>query len=60
MFSSKLRDIANEVFQLGEIYSKEKSVRKTLRSLLTRFGTNVDAIEEAKDIATMILDDLMH
>lgn len=36
IFSSKLRDIANKTFQLGEQYPTEKLVRKTLRSLPMR------------------------
>ena len=58
-FNSKLCDIANEAFTLGEKYSKTKLVRKTLRSLLKIFPYKVAAIEEAKDVSTMKLDELM-
>ena len=58
-FNSKLCDIANEAFTLGEKYSETKLVRKTLRSLPERFAYKVAAIEEAKDISTMKLDELM-
>lgn len=34
VFSRKMRDIANEAFQLGETFSEKKLVRKTLRFLL--------------------------
>ena len=39
--------------------SKEKLVRKTLRSLLKRFAYKVMAIEEAKDVMFMKLEALM-
>ncbi|XP_024028691.1 uncharacterized protein LOC112093781 [Morus notabilis] len=58
-FNSKLCDIANEAFALGEKISEEKLVRKVLRSLPRRFAYKVTAIEEAKDIQTMKLDELM-
>lgn len=58
MFSRKLRDIANKAFQLGETYSKEKPVRKTLRSLPMSFGAKAAVVVEAKDIAKMTFDDL--
>ena len=58
-FNSKLCDIANEAFTLGEKYNEEKLVRKTLRSLLKRFAYNVTAIEESKDIQNMKLEELM-
>ena len=58
-FNSKLCDITNEAFILGEKYSETKLVRKTLRSLPERFAYKVAAIEEAKDVSTMKLDELM-
>ena len=58
-FNSKICDIANEAFALGEKYSEEKLVRKTLRSLPKRFAYKVTAIEEAKDVQNMKLDELM-
>ena len=57
--NSKICDIANEAFALGEKYSEEKLVRKTLRSLPKRFAYKVTAIEETKDIQNMKLDELM-
>ncbi|XP_024026995.1 uncharacterized protein LOC112093201 [Morus notabilis] len=56
-FNSKLCDIANESFALGEKYSDTKLVRKTLRSLPEKFAYKVAAIEEAVD--SMKLDELM-
>jgi hypothetical protein len=58
-FGSKLRDIANKVFQLRERYFKEKLVHKTLSSLPPQFHTKVAAIEECRDVLTIRLDDLM-
>lgn len=44
---------------MGETYSKEKLMRKTLRSLPMRFGAKVPATEEAKNVAKMTLDNLL-
>ena len=40
-------------------YSNTKLVRKTLRSLPERFAYKVTAIEEARDVSTMKLDELI-
>jgi len=58
-FNSKLCDIANEAFALGERYSDAKLVKKTLRSLPARFAYKVTAIEEAKNVEKMRLDELI-
>ena len=58
-FNARLCDIANEAFALGERFSEEKLVRKTLRSLPKRFAYKVTAIEEAKDIQKMKLGELI-
>ncbi|KAI3457270.1 hypothetical protein Pfo_013933 [Paulownia fortunei] len=58
-FNAKLCDIANEAQALGEKYSDCKLVRKALRSLPERFAYKVTAIEEARDIEKMKLDELM-
>ena len=58
-FNGRLCDIANEAFALGEKFSEEKLVRKTLRSLPKRFAYKVTAIEEAKDVRRMKLEELM-
>jgi hypothetical protein len=47
-FSSKLKDTANQVFQLGKRYSKEMLVCKTLCLLLSRFEAKIVAIAECK------------
>ena len=58
-FNSKLCDITNEAFAPGEKYLDIKLVRKTLRSLPERFAYKVTAIEEAQDVSTMKLDELI-
>ncbi|MDD0213341.1 hypothetical protein PSY81_23325, partial [Shigella flexneri] len=58
-FNARLCDIANEAFALGEKFSDEKLVRKTLRSLPKRFAYKVTAIEEAKDVRKMKLEELI-
>ena len=58
-FNSRLCDIANEAFTLGEKFLEEKLVRKTLRFLPKRFAYKVTEIEEVKDIRNMKLEELM-
>ncbi|MCI34724.1 gag-pol polyprotein [Trifolium medium] len=58
-FNTRLRDIANSPFALGEKMSEEKLVRKTLRSLPKRFNMKVTAIEEAQDLSTIKVDELI-
>jgi len=52
-------DIANLFDSLGEKFSDEKLVRKILRSLPKRFDMKVTTIEEAQDISSMKLDELI-
>jgi hypothetical protein len=52
-------DIANSFDVLGEKMSDAKLVRKILRSLPKRFDMKVTAIEEAHDINTMKVDELI-
>ena len=49
-FYSKLKDIVNSTFNLGETIPEPKIVRKVLRSLPERFHVKIIAIEESKDI----------
>ena len=58
-FNAKLCDIANECHAVGEKYDGTKLERKTLRSLPDRFAHKATAIEEAKDVTIMHLDELM-
>ena len=52
-------DIANSFESLGEKISYEKLVRKILRSLPKRFDMKVTAIEEAQDISSLKVDELI-
>ena len=58
-FYAKLKDIVNSAFNLGETILKPKIVRKVLRSLPERFHAKITAIEESKDIDTMLLMELI-
>jgi len=52
-------DIANSFDSLREKMSDEKHVRKILRSLSERFDMKVTAIEEAQDISSLKVDELI-
>ena len=52
-------EIANSSSALGEKMSEEKMVRKILRSLPKKFDIKVTTIEEAQDISTMRVDELI-
>ena len=58
-FNGRQCNIDNEAFALGEKFSEEKLVRKTLRYLPKRFTYKVTAIEEAKDVRRMKSKELM-
>jgi len=52
-------NIANSFDSVGEKLSDEKLVRKILRSLHKRFDMKVKTIEEAQDISSMQVDELI-
>ena len=52
-------DIANSFESLGGKISDEKLVRNILRSLPNRFDMKVTAIEEAQDISSLKVDELI-
>ena len=58
-FYTKLKDIVNSAFNLGECIAESKFVRKILRFLPERFHANVIAIEEVKDIDQIPLIELV-
>jgi hypothetical protein len=58
-FHINILDIANAFDSLGEKMSEEKLIRKILRSLPKRFDMKVTAIEEAQDISSMKLEELI-
>ena len=58
-FYAKLSDIVNSYFTLGEKIPEAKVVGKILRSLPERFQSKVTAIEEAQNVDTLKLDQLV-
>ena len=58
-FHMNILEIANACTTLGERMTDEKLVRKILRSLPKRFDMKVTAIEEAQDICSMRVDELI-
>ena len=58
-FNGKLCDLANELFSRGEKISKEKLVKKALRSLPRRFAYMEITIREVKYLKKMRLEELM-
>ena len=54
-FYSKLKDIVNSTFNLGETIPKPKIIRKVLKSLPERFHAKITAIEESKNINQILL-----
>ena len=58
-FHTKLMDIVNFSFILGEPIPNSKVVTKILRSLLKRFRTKITTIEEFKDVDSLKIDELV-
>ncbi|GAU10419.1 hypothetical protein TSUD_419150, partial [Trifolium subterraneum] len=58
-FYMNVMDFANSFDDLGEKLSDEKIVRKILRALTKKFDMKVIAMEEAQDISTMKVDELI-
>jgi hypothetical protein len=58
-FHMNVIDFANSFDSLGEKIPEEKLVRKILRSLPRKFNMKVTAIEEAQDISSMKVDELI-
>ncbi|PNX74790.1 gag-protease polyprotein [Trifolium pratense] len=58
-FHMTILDFDNQFDALGEKIPEEKLVRKMLRSLPKKFDMKVTAIEEAKDISEIKLDELV-
>ena len=57
-FYTKLKDIVNSAFNLGEQILEPKIMRKVLRSLPERFLAKITAIEESKDIDQIRLTEI--
>ena len=58
-FYTKLNDIVNSAYNLGEIYDQPKIVRKILRSLIENFRPKVIANIESKDVDFILVDELV-
>jgi len=58
-FPMSIINIVNTSSALGEKMSKEKLVRKILRSLPKKFDMKVTTIEESQDINNMKMDELI-
>ena len=58
-FYTKLKDIVNSTFNLGETIPKPKVVRNVLKSLPKRFHAKITVIEESKDIDSIPLTELI-
>ncbi|CAM8936701.1 unnamed protein product [Rhodiola kirilowii] len=58
-FNTRILDISNESFALGEPMSEETLVRKVPRSLPKRYAMKALTVTEAHDVKTMRLDELM-
>ncbi|CAM8902441.1 unnamed protein product [Rhodiola kirilowii] len=54
-FNTRVLDISNESFALGEPMTEETLVRKVLRSLTKRFAMKALAVKEAHDVKTMMM-----
>ena len=58
-FYTKVNDIVNSAYNLGEIYDQPKIARKILRSLIEDFRPKVTAIIESKDVDSILVDKLV-
>ena len=58
-FYTKLNDIVNSAYNLGEIYDQPKIVRKIHRSFTEDFRPKVTAITESKDVDSIPVDELV-
>ena len=58
-FYTKLKDIFNSTFNLGETIPEPKIVKKVFRSLSKRFHAKITTIEELKDIDKIPLTKLV-
>ena len=56
---SRFTDIINGLKSLGRVYSNADLVQKILRSLPDKWDPKVTAIQEAKDLNTLPLDELL-
>ena len=55
----RFTDIVNGLEALGKTYKKSKKVMKILRSLPSKWHTKVTAIQKAKDLTKLPLEELI-
>ena len=58
-FYTKLNDIVNSAYNLGEIYDQPKIFKKILRYLTEDFRSKVTTITESKDVDSILIDELI-
>ena len=58
-FSSRISTLINQLKSNGEDYDEKRIVKKILRSLPQKYDNLVMAIEEAKNLTTLTMDELM-
>ena len=56
---TRLTDITNDLKSLGRMYSNADLVQKILRSLPDKWDPKVTGIQEAKNLSTLPLNELM-
>ena len=56
---TRFTHITNELKYLGKTFTTEEQVRKILRFLLRSWEVKVTAIQEAKDLRTLSIDELI-
>ena len=56
---TRFTSIINEMYSLGEIVSNGKAVRKLLSVLHETWEGKVKAITEARDLDTLVMDELI-
>ena len=58
-FNSRVSSVVNQLKSNGEDYQEQRIVEKILRSLPHKYDNSVMTIEEAKDLTTLKMDELM-
>ena len=59
IFHSRLKDIVNSLYDLGEIILESRVVKKILRSLPDMFLPKITTIEESKDLNSLTENELI-
>ena len=56
---TRFTDITNSLIALGKVYTQVEMVRKVLHALTPEWGKKTTAIEEANDLSTLTLENLV-